>query len=182
MWVQGSGPVCVARRAVKVRGRPTFRECRANKTEDSSWRLEDKEKREESLSKTRGYSTASKAHEIDKKALGGLTVNSPGTGMAGPAQRGRGQGLGRAYLHRWTDFLGASWHRSRPGRASSSQGRTKGALISRPWGAVGCGQMGAVPVQELVCSVQKQAQPAVREERHGARLTWPLGRRWGAQP
>lgn len=53
VWVQGSGPVCVARRAVKVRGRPTFRECRANKTEDSSWRLEDKEKREESFENER---------------------------------------------------------------------------------------------------------------------------------
>ena len=61
MWVQGSGPVCVARTEVKVRGRPTFRECRANETEESSWRLEYKEKRDESLSKSRGYSTASKA-------------------------------------------------------------------------------------------------------------------------
>ena len=128
VWVQGSGPVCVARRAVKVRGRPTFRECRANETEESSWRLEDKEKREESLSKTRGYSTASKAREIDKKALGGLTINSPGTGIVESAPSGRGKGLGRAYLHRWTDFLGASWHRSRPGRAGSSRGRTQGSM------------------------------------------------------
>lgn len=66
--------------------------------------------------------------KLDKKALGGLTVNSPETRMVEPAPRGRVQGLGRAYLHRWTDFVGASWHRSRLGRASTSQGRTQGSM------------------------------------------------------
>lgn len=60
--VRGSGTACVVRRAVRSRacGRPTFRECRAKETEESGQRLEDKEKREESLSKRRRYSLCQK--------------------------------------------------------------------------------------------------------------------------
>lgn len=64
--------------------------------------------------------------KLDKKALGGLTVNSPETRMVEPAPRGEGQGLGRAYLHRWTDFVGASWHRSRLGKPAAVRGGHRG--------------------------------------------------------
>lgn len=143
VWVQGSGPVCVARTGVKVRGEANIQGMQSKSRLRRAARDWSIKKGEESFKIERVLSMSKSLTE----ALGGLTVNSPGNKNGGASSKGKEQGLGGAYLHRWTDFVGASWHRSRLGRASSSQGEDTGVheevtFISRPWGAVGCGQVG----------------------------------------